>query len=402
MKKFAIVLLLGTALLLTVTSVWAFEQIPYAWVEINPMWGGAGTNTGITSDDQNVGPFNLNFTFPSYTNFTSIRVCSNGFASFTSTAVNYTNNPIPTSSEPNNLVAPYWDDMNPSSYGTVWYRQDATNGRFIVQWDSCAHFSTNGVYYFQAILYTGHTTIPDGTIDFMYKELTPGDPNSATVGIEDASGTNGVQTTFNGSGPLEPDTAMGIRIHPASSYVPVTLSSFDASVVPGGVALSWKTASELDCYGWYVQRDEVDVSPLIEGYGTTEEPHEYAYMDPVSESGTYTYRLKQIDIGGAVTFSNPITVNAGVAEVTEYALKKNFPNPFNPTTTIGFDLLEAGNVTLTIYDINGQMVAKVVDGWYMEGSHETVFDATGLSSGVYIYDLTAGSFKANGKMVMMK
>ena len=189
-----------------------FEPIPYNWVEINPTRPGGlpGTNTGITSDDQNVGPFPIGFIFPFYDCefFSSLRVCSNGFASFTSTMTSYTNYAIPTAAEPNNLLAPYWDDMHPPTYGTVWYYYDAANSRFIVEWDSCAHISTLGEYTFELILY------PNGTVDYQYKALTPGTLNSATVGIENSTGTVGIQVTYNGSGPINPTAGMGIRIYP--------------------------------------------------------------------------------------------------------------------------------------------------------------------------------------------
>lgn len=182
---------------------------------------------------------------------------------------------------------------------------------------------------------------------------------------------------------------------------PVVLSAFTASVVPEGVALQWKTASELDCYGWYVQRDEVDISPLIEGYGTTEEPHEYAYTDPVSE-GTYTYCLKQVDIGGAVTLSNPITVTVGAAEVAEYRLAQNFPNPFNPITNISFSLKSSGHVVLSVFDVSGREVANLINGYREAGTHEVTFDAMNLASGVYVYRLKAGDFAQTQKMVLVK
>ena len=375
-----------------------FEEIPYDWIEIDPFDPAqvfAGTDTGINGDDQNLGPFNLGFTFPFYTNFTSIRVCSNGFLSFTSTSTSYVNYAIPTTGEPNNLVAPYWTDLNPSSfgYGKVWYYSDVAGGRFIMEFDSCCHYSTNGVYTFEAILYD------DGTIDYMYKELTPGTANAATVGVENSTGTVGVQCTYNGSGPLEPVPLMGIRIHPVpGAPVPVTLISFDAEVVPTGVLLTWNTASEIECHSWNVERNG-EVVATLQGHGTTVEPQSYSYLDVVG-NGTYTYTLKQVDVSGSVNTMGDLTVTVGA--VTEFSLDGNFPNPFNPATTISYSIPEAAKVMLNVYDISGRLVTTLVNGWNEIGNHEVTFDGTGLSSGVYIYELTAGSFKANGKMVMMK
>ena len=118
-----------------------FEQIPYNWYDISEI----GTNAGITGDDQNLGPFDMGFVFPWYSNvYSSVRICSNGFISFTSTSTAYSNAAIPTTNEPNNLIAPYWDDFNPSGdyYGEYYYYHDAANDRFIVQFDSLNFYLT--------------------------------------------------------------------------------------------------------------------------------------------------------------------------------------------------------------------------------------------------------------------
>jgi len=65
-------------------------------------------------------------------------------------------------------------------------------------------------------------------------------------------------------------------------------------------------------------------------------------------------------------------------------------------------LPEASQVTLTVYDVQGQVVAQLVNGWRNAGSHSAAFDGTNLASGIYVYRLTAGSFNATGKMVLMK
>ncbi|MBU1880433.1 T9SS type A sorting domain-containing protein [bacterium] len=94
----------------------------------------------------------------------------------------------------------------------------------------------------------------------------------------------------------------------------------------------------------------------------------------------------------------------------EYSLQQNYPNPFNPSTTINFQLAEQTRMSLAVYNLNGQRVATLIDGWREAGIHAVNFDASNLASGVYIYRLTAlGSgtttttdFTASGKMVLMK
>ena len=77
---------------------------------------------------------------------------------------------------------------------------------------------------------------------------------------------------------------------------------------------------------------------------------------------------------------------------TSYALQANYPNPFNPTTTIRYDLPEVADVRLVVFDVLGRGVAELVNGQKPAGRHEVVWDATGWASGVYFYHLKAGGF----------
>jgi hypothetical protein len=85
-----------------------------------------------------------------------------------------------------------------------------------------------------------------------------------------------------------------------------------------------------------------------------------------------------------------------------YALEQNYPNPFNPTTTISFALGKASNVKLTVYNLLGQKVATLIDSRLAAGAHTVLFDASKLSSGVYIYRLDAVDFRAQKKMMLIK
>ncbi|TKJ42444.1 hypothetical protein CEE37_01820 [candidate division LCP-89 bacterium B3_LCP] len=86
----------------------------------------------------------------------------------------------------------------------------------------------------------------------------------------------------------------------------------------------------------------------------------------------------------------------------EYALDQNYPNPFNPATNISYSLPQSSYTQLQIYNLRGQLVATVVDGFRNAGYHEVTFDASGLASGLYIYHLQAGDFVDSGKMMLMK
>ncbi len=158
----------------------------YNWVDIT----GIGTPISM-SDDDNEGPFNLPFSFNFYgTNFNSFRICSNGWISFTSTSTDYSNDPIPSSGAPDNLIAPMWDDFNPSTGGMVYYYTSADSA--IVAWVDVPHYYNTGSYTFEVIITSGNA------IYYQYENLN-GDLNSATVGIQNANGTDGLQIVYNQS-----------------------------------------------------------------------------------------------------------------------------------------------------------------------------------------------------------
>jgi hypothetical protein len=93
--------------------------------------------------------------------------------------------------------------------------------------------------------------------------------------------------------------------------------------------------------------------------------------------------------------------------VTGYQLEQNYPNPFNPSTTISFALPQASEVSLSIFNLSGQLVKKLVAGEMNAGRHSLVWDATDdrgvrVASGVYLYVIKAGAFTAQRKLVLMK
>ena len=90
------------------------------------------------------------------------------------------------------------------------------------------------------------------------------------------------------------------------------------------------------------------------------------------------------------------------AIVSEYKLHQNFPNPFNPETTIEVELAEDGPAILTVYDILGQAVAKPFAGNFTRGRYSVLFSGRDLPSGVYVYQLEAGAFVDQKKMVLLK
>ena len=107
----------------------------------------------------------------------------------------------------------------------------------------------------------------------------------------------------------------------------------------------------------------------------------------------------------AQTWTKSITVSVGAPK--DYKLYNNFPNPFNPSTKIAFELPKASHVTLTIYDVLGREVAQIADQSYPAGYSEITWNGINrngqqISSGVYFYRITAGNWSKVMKMMMVK
>jgi hypothetical protein len=93
----------------------------------------------------------------------------------------------------------------------------------------------------------------------------------------------------------------------------------------------------------------------------------------------------------------------GFADVpVEFALGQNYPNPFNPATQLAFDLPEASNVRLAVFDVLGRQVALLADGAFEAGTHEVTFNAESMPSGVYLYRIEAGTYSATRRMMLLK
>jgi photosystem II stability/assembly factor-like uncharacterized protein len=208
--------------------------------------------------------------------------------------------------------------------------------------------------------------------------------------------------------------------------IPVELTSFTASVVDNSVILNWQTATETNNSGFEIQRlQDYKIEKLSEwipseqnwetigfvpGFGTTTEIRSYSYTDAGLSSGTYLYRIKQIDYDGSYEYSNVVEVNVGVPE--KFSLEQNYPNPFNPTTKIKFTIQQTDNpllggarggfVTLKVYDILGTEITTLINEEKPAGNYEVEFDARGLSSGTYFYKLITGNFVSVKKMLLMK
>ncbi|HTY57327.1 MAG TPA: T9SS type A sorting domain-containing protein [Bacteroidota bacterium] len=144
----------------------------------------------------------------------------------------------------------------------------------------------------------------------------------------------------------------------------------------------------------------------------------YAYIAPVLFDYAHPYAWTTYMVAGhtknlAVYQSAPDSVQydpPNVSAVTHasgqaprlFTLHQNYPNPFNPSTTIRYDVPRAAFVSLSVYSVLGQEVARLVNGVEEAGYHEARFDASGLASGIYFYRMKAGDFVKTMKLVLTR
>ena len=186
--------------------------------------------------------------------------------------------------------------------------------------------------------------------------------------------------------------------------LPVELISFSANLTGNEVQLYWQTATEVNNYGFEIER-KIDNAGwekigFEKGQGTTTSNMVYSFTDKGFKSGLkFNYRLKQVDFDGEYEYSKEIEVNS---VPIEFSLSQNYPNPFNPTTTIRYQLPTASKVVIKIYNILGSEVMELVNEQKVAGSYEAEFDASNLSSGTYVYKIIADNFVQAKKMILLK
>ncbi len=189
-----------------------------------------------------------------------------------------------------------------------------------------------------------------------------------------------------------------------ANVLPVEMVSFTADLYENKIELNWKTATEVNNYGFEIERrsDKNDWIHLgfVEGSGTSESLVSYSFIDnnPIGSSRFY-YRLKQIDNDGKFEYSNEIEVDVIPNKFTLY---QNYPNPFNPVTKVRYQIPDESKVAIKVYDVLGNEVATLLNEVKEPGLYEVELNAQNLASGTYIYRITAGSFVETKKMILLK
>ncbi|HTY60176.1 MAG TPA: T9SS type A sorting domain-containing protein [Bacteroidota bacterium] len=309
----------------------------------------------------------------------------------------------------------------PSTYGSSWTTayldtSEVFVGTFLFQSSGARH---NSGFVVDAY---GPMKLPDLTV---HDALRIKKSDTTTGGVTVSYlflARDGASVQATALNPTQADTG-AVPIQPVSASwnsqvyaLPIQLSSFTAgpSGTGAGVLLRWKTLSEVNNYGFDVERaagSAGDFASLpgafIPGHGTTTVPCDYAYTDVSAVPGTWYYRLRQMDLDGSFHYTDPARIDVKMARTPGdvpalFSLGQNFPNPFNPETTIRYGLPEDSPVELAVYNLLGERVALLVDGVQDAGFHDVRFDASRLASGVYFYRLQARGFVQTRKLSLLK
>jgi len=336
----------------------------FNWIDI----GNTGTAAMTTGDDSNLGPFPIGFTFKYYdSEFTTFRVCSNGFVSFSSIADAYSNAAIPSASAPLNLLAPFWDDLNLATTGSgdIFYQN--VGGNLVIQWDGVYTFADDIPLTFEVVL------TPSNTITFQYLTLG-GAGNSATVGMQNATGTVGLQVAYNAA---YLHNNLAIRFAAMPEWVTVTPTS--GTIAAGGSA---------------------DLTVTMSATGMALGLH------------TGRVRILSNDLANPEV-QVPLTMNVHDSIFDEeelpsvVTLSQNVPNPFNFSTLIRFALPAKGFVDLRIFDVRGAsvrtLVAEEIDAGYRDYLWEGRSDSgVQVPSGVYFYHLRTAEGDFTRSMTLVR
>jgi subtilisin family serine protease len=430
----------------------------YDWVEISADSGGPGSLVNFTMDDQ-VFQYVLPFSFQYYgAVFDTFSVAANGWVGMGVTIDDdYSNSGIPDADGPPNMIAPYWEDLSPqrTNSGKVWIWQDMTDHRLIVEWNHIEQYAPTGSFEtFQVILHDPvyyPTGTGDGRIIFQYKDMsTTATGSEGTIGIENATQTDGIQYFFDGgydmnahqiedgfallfTTPAEaPDLVVTLTPYGTPIQIPAAGGSFDFNIAIANNGVS-QVVADVWCdvtlpngspfgpvlgpvnltmpAGFSGNRDRTQDVPEAAPIGMySYNAYAGTYPNVVLTSDSFPFEKLATGDGVLIEGWNNygesleawMTTMADGVVPGEFSLEQNYPNPFNPLTSISFGLPEAGIVKLAVYDILGRQVALLVNGNREAGSHTVTFDASNLASGLYIYRFEAGDFTALNKMVLMK
>jgi len=421
----------------------------FDWYDIAPP-GPGNLITEITDEDDAIALVNMPFSFQHYgTSYMQMSVCSNGFISMGAEDYRFGyNSEIPSTDGPENMIAMFWDDLDPSAGGDIYKWYDAAGSRFIIQFDEVPRFGTSDTETFQIVFLKESeypTPTDDGMIFVQYETVT--NPMECTVGIESPDESYGIEYLFDGdyndsATPLVDGTAILFTTTPPSepslpwivltdvTLDDTTLGNGNGQIGPGetatlsvtltnnGQAAATGVTLMLTSNEGLVTIIDADGSSPDISVGSSESSAADAFAIEISDAvddtlltlwieveaggGSYNAVLRHdlhVDLSSTGVFDDPVP--------SVFRFHPCFPNPFNQATTMHLALPEVGPVRLRIYSPSGRLVKTVHDGEVPAGNHVFAWDGTdsggyAVGSGVYFIRLEAGAREDTHKVVLLR
>ncbi|MFI5144664.1 MAG: T9SS type A sorting domain-containing protein [Ignavibacteria bacterium] len=221
----------------------------------------------------------------------------------------------------------------------------------------------------------------------------------STAGFKNVTITNPDGQIITGTGILQ-----------VTSPLPVSMYAFNYTIHDRDVFLGWTTTYEINNSGFEIDRIDNNTNTwekigFVAGKGNSNSQNNYSFKDASLNTGSYQYKLKQIDYNGNFEFFNlSNAVNIGSPNI--FGLSQNYPNPSNPVSKIDYQLPAAGHTKLALYELTGKEIRVLIDEQQQAGYYSVRFDGTSLASGVYYYRIIytgeSNSYSKTLKLVLIK
>ncbi len=286
-------------------------------------------------------------------------------------------------------IAPIPEAINFAKWSTT------TDGRYVYLVTSGGGYSTypssDNVYYYDPVSNQWHLDCVSPASRGLAVGLFLTNHNKLFFGGGNAGGTGSAYQVdcWTGSG---------------GPYIPVELTSFSYELNGELISLKWSTASETNNQAFEIQKslDNKSFNTIgrISGIGNSTAVNNYSFTDIPNTSGIIYYRLKQIDFNGEYSYSNVIEVYFN--HQINYSLNQNFPNPFNPSTSIKYSIAEEGLVTIKVFNSLGCEITSLINEIKSPGNYSIEFTGKDLPSGLYFYKIETKSFSQVKKMMLVK
>ncbi len=393
----------------------------YRWVDIDPARGGEGVPLTFILDNE-VKLIDLPFAFAYYgtTYNGQIRISENGWISFdTSDEYEFYNWPLPGPHGNHSVVAPFWDNFDPTLEGTggVFTNYDDDAGTLTVQWTNMIHYrpDVTDAQTFQLVLRDPavHPTVTgDGEMLILYRQVlnTDTERQYATVGFEDQTEAMGLQLSYAnvneaGMAPIGPGLAVLITTE-QPVRVPYALAAFTAERLDGGVSLNWDVEDSRPVVGWRVVRlTSVGAETLTQTLLPT---HVRTFVDAAApDDPELSYQLEAVHPYGHRNVAGRISADDAVATPSRFSLRAAWPNPAVSAVNLAFSLPRTGTVHLRIYDVAGRLVRVLHEGEASSGETVRIWDGRrddgrSAAAGVYFARLQGEQRTLTRKVLLVR